>query len=85
MRVTVRLGEPFWRTIDVRAVELSLPAGARVSDALDALVARYPILVPDLRDGEARPAMFLDDAEAQLNTRLIEGATLHIVWTVSGG
>ena len=85
MNVTVRLGEPYWRTIHARAVELSLPEGARVTDALDALVARYPILVPDLREGEARPAMFLDDAEAQSDSRLADGATLHIVWPVSGG
>ena len=85
MRVTVRLGEPFWRTINVRAVELSLPDGARVADALDALVARYPILVPDLREGEARPAIFLDDEEALPGSLLTEGTTIHIVWPVSGG
>ena len=85
MRVIVRLGEPFWRTINTRSVELSLPDDAHVTDALDALIARYPMLASDLREGEARPAMFLDDEEARPDSRPAEGATLHIVWPVSGG
>ncbi len=85
MNVIVRLGEPFWREIGARSVELLLPDDARVADALDALITRYPILASDLRNGEAHPALFLDEAEARLESRLADGATLHIVWPVSGG
>lgn len=85
MKVTVRLGEPFWRAINVRAVELSLPDGACVADALAALGAGYPALAPDLRGDEAHPAIFLDEEEARPETRLAEGAKIHVVWPVSGG
>jgi len=85
MNVIVRLGEPFWRAIGARSVALPLSDDARVADALDALIDRYPILASDLRNSEAHPAMFLDDEEAHPESRLADGAMLHIVWPVSGG
>ena len=85
MKVTVHLGEPFWRTTGQREVVVSLTDRARVSDALAALIKRYPALAPDLSGREARPVIFLDDGEAALDSPLVEGAKLHVVWPVSGG
>lgn len=85
MIAEVRLGEPFWRAIGVREVRLTLCEGATVADALAALVERYPALARDLRGGEAAPALFVGDEMAAPESRLTDGAQLHIVWPVSGG
>ena len=85
MNVTLRLGEPFWRAIQARAVSLQLADDARLADALSALVARYPALAADLSNGEAQPAVFLGDEMASRDSRLREGMEIHIVWLVSGG
>ncbi len=85
MKVSVHLGEPYWRSIDARDVEVTLPDRATVTLMLLVLFDQYPALAPDLRDGEVRPAIFVDDAEAQPDMRLHDGSHIHIVWPVSGG
>lgn len=85
MKVVVHLGEPYWRSINARDVEVALPDCATVAPMLSALLDQYPSLAPDLRDGEVRPAIFVDDAEAQPDMRLHDGSHIHIVWPVSGG
>ncbi len=85
MKVTVYLGEPYWRSINARTIELSLPDRSSVASMLFTLFEQYPALAPDLRDGEVRPAIFVDDGEAQPNKLLSDGAHIHIVWPVSGG
>ena len=85
MRVTVRLGEPFWRAAGQREAIVALGDGATVAQAIAALAMRYPSLAPELNSDEIKPALFVNYEEARLESPLAEGATLHIVWPVSGG
>ena len=85
MKVTVRLGEPFWRTVGAREVEIDLNDGATVADALNALGQRYPALAAELDGAEARPALFVNDDEAQPDSQVFDAATVFILWPVSGG
>ena len=85
MRVTVRLGEPFWRVVGQREVIVAIERGATVAYALAVLAQRYPSLASDLNDGEIRPALFVNDEAACPESPLAEGATIHVVWPVSGG
>jgi molybdopterin converting factor small subunit len=85
MKITLRLGEPFWRTLGRREVELVLDNGATVADALAALTAAHPALIAELRDGDAEPSLFLEDEVAPPDSRLTDGARLYLVWPVSGG
>lgn len=84
MRVTVRLGEPFWRAVGQRETTLALETGATAERALAVLTQRYPALAPELNNGEAHPALFINDESASSNSLLTDGATLYVVWPVSG-
>jgi hypothetical protein len=57
MRMAVRLGEPFWRTAGQRELVVALHEGAVVSEALAALVRRYPSLASELNSDEIKPAL----------------------------
>ena len=85
MKITVRLGEPFWRTVGRRDIELALDSGATVADALASLKQALPALADELDSGEAEPALFLEDEIAKLELPLTDGARLYLVWPVSGG
>ncbi|MGH2605648.1 MAG: MoaD/ThiS family protein [Anaerolineales bacterium] len=85
MKVTVHLGEPLWRVVQQRSVELELPAGALVADALEALVRRHPNLAGEMEDQEVPWAYFVGDDQAERVSPLSEGATLHLLWALSGG
>ena len=85
MKVTVRLGEPFWRTAGARTIELDLSDGATVADVLIALKQRHPALAAELDGAEAQPALFVNDDEAQPDSQVFDGATIFILWPVSGG
>ena len=85
MRVIVHLGEPFWRTVGRREVEVALTEGATVADAFSALKQLHPALAAELENGEAQPAIFVSDEEARLESPLREGEKIHVVWPVSGG
>ena len=85
MKVFVRLGEPFWRAVGSKSVELALPDGADVTHALKVLAARYPDLEQDLWSDEIRPTILVKDDEALLDTRLEEGTHLTLLWPISGG
>ena len=85
MRVTVHLGEPLWRAVQQRFVELNLPAGALVADALEALTRCYPTLVGEMEDQEVPWVCFVGDDQAERASPLSEGATLHVLWPLSGG
>ena len=85
MIVTVHLGEPFWRQVGRRAVALTLAEGATLADACAALMQFQPALAPELENGEAKPVWFLNDEEGQPESLLADGATIHVVWPVSGG
>jgi molybdopterin converting factor small subunit len=85
VNVAIHLGEPFWRAIQSRTVNLSLADDARLADALSSLVERYPALSADLSNGEAQPALFIGDETASLDSRLSEGTSIYILWPASGG
>ena len=85
MNVTIRLGEPFWRTTGQRAVAVDVSDGAHVADALEALVRQYPALRGALWDREALPFVFVGDAEAGPATVLAPDSEVHVVWPASGG
>ncbi len=85
MRVHVRLGEPLWRQVNTREVELELPSGAVVGDMLEALGRRYPELQSYLVEAEVPPTVFLADAMADLTTPLYDGARPTLIWAAAGG
>lgn len=83
MRVSIRLGEPFWRAVGQRDLEADLPPGADVGALLAQLCREYPALEQELR--EAPPHIFTGDEEAHETTPLAEGSRVHLVWAVAGG
>ena len=85
MKITVRLGEPFWRTVGQRNIELTLDNGATVADALASLRRAHPALADELNSDEAEPALFMEDEIAKPELPLTDGAKLYLVWPVSGG
>src|SRR3989304_1850532 len=48
VRVTVRLGDPLWRQIGERELQVDLPDAASVGDLLGHLAGAYPALLPRL-------------------------------------
>jgi hypothetical protein len=85
VNVIAHLSEPFWRAAKTHEVNLSLRDNAIVSDACEELARLFPTLDVDLNHGETPPAIFVDDAQADRSTPLIEGAQLYLLWAVSGG
>jgi molybdopterin converting factor small subunit len=85
MKITVRLGEPFWRALGERQIVLALSPDATISEALKILWRRCPALAAELNSIGAQPALFLNDEVGQPDSRLRDGSTLHILWPVSGG
>jgi molybdopterin converting factor small subunit len=85
VKITVRLGEPFWRTLGERQTVIALLPEATVSEALEILSRRCPALAAEWDQAEAKPALFLNDEMAQPDSQLSDGSTLHILWPVSGG
>ena len=85
MKVTIRLGEPFWRAAGQREVIVAIERGATVAYALAVLAKRHPSLAPELNNGEIQPALFVNDESARPESPVTEGATIHIVWPASGG
>jgi molybdopterin synthase catalytic subunit len=60
---------------------LQVPAGSRVSDALDALVASHP----GLESLRGHVALALDGVLARAGDPLVDGAELAVLPPVSGG
>jgi hypothetical protein len=85
MNVTVRLGEPLWRQIGKREVEIELPDSARVADMISQLAARFPALHPWLDGDEVPPTVFLDETVADPQTLLHEGDRPLLAWALAGG
>ncbi|MBI3243043.1 MAG: MoaD/ThiS family protein [Chloroflexi bacterium] len=85
MKVTVRLGEPFWRAAGQREVVLILASAITVAQALEVLARQYPSLAAELNNGEIKPALFINDEAASPESLLTDEATMHIVWPASGG
>ncbi len=85
MKITVRLGEPLWRQVGRREVEVDVPASTRVGDLLREMATAYPSLRPWLDGSEVPPMVFLDEAVADPTTPLREGARPMLTWALAGG
>ena len=85
MNITVRLGEPLWRQVGVREIALELPEDTRVADLPVHLSRAFPALSPWLEGEEVPPMIFLDDAVADPQSPLREGARPMLVWALAGG
>jgi len=85
MKVTVLLGEPLWRQVGQRELEIDLAPSARVGDLVGHLAAAYPALGPWLDGAEVPPTIFLDEAVADALTPLHEGARPMLAWALAGG
>lgn len=85
MKVTIRLGEPLWREVGRREVEMDVPDTTRVGDLLGAMASAYPTLRPWLDGSEVPPMVFLDEAVADPATPLREGARPMLTWALAGG
>ncbi len=85
MKVTVLLGEPLWRQVGQRELEIDLAPSARVGDLVLQLATAYPALGPWLDGAEVPPTIFLDEAVADPMTPLHEGARPMLAWALAGG
>jgi sulfur carrier protein ThiS len=93
--IIVKLGEPFWRKVGQRKLQLALPKDASVQDALARLQSDYPELEPALRGQELGRlsglpvAVFVEDQLVRLekagDVTLHSGQRLHILLPVGGG
>lgn len=83
MQVRVRLGEPFWRSVGRRELEVDMAAGATVADLLGDLCREHPALAVEIESTE--PSLFIDEEEAEKESILDEGCRVHLVWAIAGG
>jgi molybdopterin converting factor small subunit len=83
MRVQIRLGEPFWRTVGQRDLMLNLNSGANVGQLLTQLYKDFPALKKELL--ETPPYIFVGDEQADETTPLADSCRVHLVWAVAGG
>ncbi|MDB5986474.1 MAG: MoaD/ThiS family protein [Nevskia sp.] len=72
---------PASRWCGAERLTLELPSGARVTDALDHLAARYP----EFAARRASIAVAIDDTVVPNNAALSEGDRLALIPPVSGG
>ena len=85
MKVIVRLGEPLWRQVGQRELEVELEPSACVGDLVAHLEAAYPALRPWLDGAEVPPTIFLDEAVADAATPLVDGSRPILSWALAGG
>jgi len=85
VHVVVRLEEPLWREVGAREVSLDLPEGSRVGDLLRQLAQTFPPLRPWLEGEEVPPLIFLDEAVADADVALRDGARPILAWPLAGG
>jgi len=90
--VTVRLGEPLWRTTGQRRLRLRVQRGSTVADVVRLLATQYPALasqLPSRHQGDSLYALFLDSVHvpwSQTTTEPVEeGATIYILPPAAGG
>lgn len=85
MRVTVRLGEPFWRQVSSKEVTVELPTDATVGVLLDELARTYPALKQALQDEDLPTAVFVGDELASNETALSQDSRPTLLWAMAGG
>lgn len=83
MLISVRLAEPYWRSVGSKELNLEVDEGLPVSELLAVLYLRYPSLRREIE--RAAPTVFVDDWEAGPDTGLTATCCVHLVWPVAGG
>jgi molybdopterin converting factor small subunit len=66
-----------------RDLSLDVAEGSRVPDLIAMLQRDYPALSAEL--DQSPPTIFIEDAEVDSDSPLIENARVHFVWPVAGG
>lgn len=96
MRITVKLGAPLSQVVGEAKIDLSMPEGATVADALDEMRARYPAFESGLRgQGLRKPfdraiySLFVDGRPVSFEradtTPLRDGNRIYLFLPVAGG
>jgi pilus assembly protein TadC len=85
LKITVTLGEPFWRQIEAKEVILELESDATVADMIETLERRFPALATFLTQADLPPTVFLGDELATPDTPLTENSKPLLIWALSGG
>lgn len=93
MRVQVSLYFPFREELSENPIELEVPGGAKASQVVEALVARFPSLRPRLYDGKGQIhrhiSALVNGVSIQYQngwaTSVPEGAEVVLLPPVSGG
>lgn len=81
--VRVRLAEPFWRAVGERELVVELETGSRITDLLETLKDRYPGFEQEIK--QSPPTIFIGDDEVDLQTVVVDGVQVHLVWPIAGG
>ena len=93
MRIVVKMGDPLWRAVGQRQIELELADGVSLADALASMQTTFPDFGMALEAGGTRlgvPFNFfvnrkLVKADDLAQHRLKEGDRLHILAPIVGG
>jgi molybdopterin converting factor small subunit len=81
--ITIRFGEPYWRTTGQRDLQMRMPVGSCLQDLMISLFSRFPSLEQEMV--EATPAIFVGDSEAEPDSPLDSGDHVHFLWPIAGG
>jgi molybdopterin converting factor small subunit len=85
MKVEVRLGEPLWRQVGNKSIELELEEHATVGILVERLLEMHPSLDEYLANQETPLTVFLDDALVEQETVLQDGDRPMLIWAITGG
>ncbi len=85
MKITVRLGEPFWRVMGRQETTVGVAPGQTAAHAVNALLKRYPALAAEFGHEDVQLLLIINNETACSDTPLADGATLQILWPLSGG
>jgi molybdopterin converting factor small subunit len=85
MLITVQLGEPLWRQVGNKSIELELDELATVGHLVDRLLEQYPLLDEYLANEETPPTVFLNDELVDRETLLKDGDRPMLIWAITGG
>lgn len=93
MHISLKFGDPLWRTVGQRQLNLDLPDGATVGDALTALASAYPEAGKEMRLGTTESdfyySLFVNDRLVIFANRqtspLKDGDVISVLLPLAGG
>jgi molybdopterin converting factor small subunit len=85
MMIKVQLGEPLWRQVGSKNLDLELEENATVGTLIDRLVQAYPSLSESLTNDELPATVFLNDELVDRETPLQDGDHPMLIWAITGG